>query len=194
MRGVWLALAVGASIVSSAATPVHALNIIRLTRLGDGDVRPGDRVRVQVGFDFSDTTLGGGIDILFDHSTLQFSGFRYSPTLTRDPAFDLVRWLPDGLLVAFGQFDGFSGQQVIGELDLYVAYIAPLPVVKRVEARANHHPAGPFVGGVDENVARILPVEFTGGFDVTILEGPPPAAASRSTSRPGCLLHRVSGR
>ncbi len=81
----------------------------------------GDTVAVDVRVDFSgDPVLGGGMDIVYDDTVLQYEGFEFSAEYSGEPAFSRP---PDamagGLLsgLAIGQFfGGIAGPETIGTL------------------------------------------------------------------------------
>lgn len=83
------------------------------------NVALGDLVSLQLNMDFTgDPTLGGGIDILYNGSLLNFVSFTFSSVLGDDPSFrrqpDIQTNKLNGL--AFGNFGGLSGSSVIGTL------------------------------------------------------------------------------
>lgn len=81
------------------------------------NVALGGSVSLQLTMDFSDdATLGGGLDLFYDDSILQFVSFTFDPGLGDDPDF---RRLPDALTgeldaLAFGNFAGLSGPSLVG--------------------------------------------------------------------------------
>lgn len=77
----------------------------------------GDTVSLQLTMDFTDdATLGGGLDVFYDDSVLQFVSFTFDAGLGDD--IELQRQ-PDVLTgeldaLAFGSFSGLSGPSLIG--------------------------------------------------------------------------------
>lgn len=77
----------------------------------------GDPVSFQLTMDFTDdSTLGGGLDLFYDDTVLQFVSFAFDSDLGDDP--DLQRQ-PDALpgeldALAFGNFAGLSGPSLVG--------------------------------------------------------------------------------
>jgi hypothetical protein len=86
LAGIWLGFAAGAA---------RALNIVSLTPITQ-EVSLGETVLVSVEIQFDDPTLGGGIDLLFDESVLEFVSFAFDPGLGDDPAFRLTPTTPAG--------------------------------------------------------------------------------------------------
>ena len=77
----------------------------------------GNTVSLQLMMDFSDdATIGGGVDVFYDDSVLQFVSFVFDAGLGDDPAF---RRQPDALSgelngLGFGEFGGLSGPSLVG--------------------------------------------------------------------------------
>jgi hypothetical protein len=143
-----LGLVLGLVLVASRA---DATNVIRFEAVGSGFVSAGDSLEVTLLFDFSDPTVGGGLDLIFSRSVLQFESFAFSDDLGRDPAFDLAPGAgstADPLVIAFGNFAELSGQRTIGTarfealVDLVLGGAGP----SLVSGRDNAAPAGPFYG------------------------------------------------
>ncbi|MFK5950981.1 MAG: VPLPA-CTERM sorting domain-containing protein [Methylococcales bacterium] len=80
---------------------------------------PSSTVILDLQMDFSDDpTLGGGVDIFYNGSLLNFVSFEINPALGSDPSFtrapdDLGNVL-EGLV--FGNFNGLSGPESVGTL------------------------------------------------------------------------------
>ena len=77
----------------------------------------GNTVALQLMMDFSDdATIGGGVDIFYDDSVLQFVSFVFDAGLGDDPAFrrqpDVLSGELNGL--GFGDFSGLSGPSLVG--------------------------------------------------------------------------------
>ena len=133
-----------------AAARAEATNIVSF-EAPSGAVGAGDTLEVTLRFDFSDSTVGGGFDLVFSPALLRFESFAFSDDLGRDPAFDLAPSpgaTTDPLVIAFGNFDELSGQRTIGSArfealaDLVVGGVGPALVT----GRDNTSPAGPFFG------------------------------------------------
>lgn len=154
-----IALAAALVIQAGAAS---AANIIAI-RTADGSVRPGDVLELEFDFDFDDSTLGGGFNLLLP-AGLSFKSFDFDAGLGRDPAFDF-RPSAQRLLIAFGNFNGITGQKKIGKLLLDVT--APFDLSTEpngapvIDAELDQALAGPFVGDVGA-----LPVDFAPLFNV----------------------------
>lgn len=104
----------------------------------------GDAVSVTLLYDFSaDPTLGGGVDLFYNDSVLQFTGFDWDAGFADDPD---VRRLPDVLPgelngLAFAEFgNGLSGPGVVGTFHFSVLQ-AGLSALVLAE---NDSPAGGF--------------------------------------------------
>ena len=66
-----------------------ALLGLRVAGVVVDDVSVSETVLVLVQMQFDDPTIGGGIEVLFDQSILEFSGFDFDPGLGNDAA---VEW------------------------------------------------------------------------------------------------------
>lgn len=114
-------LPVLAALVLTAIGTTATANVISLAPAGQS-ATIGDTVSFDVNIDFINTTVGGAFDVFYDDSILSFSSFEFDLGFlgpVADPAFT---FLPDdsvsGVLngIAFGSFDGISGQHLIGTL------------------------------------------------------------------------------
>ena len=109
-----------------------------------GEVRVGQAVELRLALDFSaDPTLGGGVDLLFDASLLQYTGFVFNSALGDDASF---RRLPDAepsrlVGLAFGQFNGLAGPAEVGRF----SFTALAPGQASLRLAANVAPAGDFI-------------------------------------------------
>ncbi|MDO8706570.1 MAG: VPLPA-CTERM sorting domain-containing protein [Sulfuricaulis sp.] len=111
---------------------------------GHQDVAPGSAVSVVLGFDFTGGTsvLGGGVDVFYNSSVLDFVSFTYNPALAIDPDFSRV---PDDMSgevngISFGNFGGLSGTGVVGTLQFKALALGETPLTMA----DNNSPAGPF--------------------------------------------------
>lgn len=94
----------------------------------------GNPLVMDVYMDFAaDTTLGGGIDILYDNTLLGFSSFNADVTLGGDIVFTRVPQEVSGRLrgMSFGHFNGLNGVKRVGALtfDTLTAGAATLSLV-----------------------------------------------------------------
>lgn len=104
----------------------------------------GQAFELRLDFDFSaDPTLGGGVDLAYDDSRLQYTGFVFSPALGDDPSFRrLPDNLPDRLVgLAFGNFNGLRGPGEVGRF----SFVALADGVASLNLAANVAPAGSFI-------------------------------------------------
>lgn len=160
------------------AANANAASIFLVPTSPTQNVGPGDFVTFDVVMDFStdtnglgsDITLGGGFDITWDPSILQFEGLVNAglgdPSFGRDPDI-----LP-GLLESWGfaEFNGLTGPALVGSVEFSVL---PGPAGSTfVSTGPTSGIAGPFVSGVD--FVTILTVDFN---SVEVSRVPIPAAA-----------------
>jgi hypothetical protein len=125
----------GVSQSLSAQTNVYLLPATQAANLGDP-------VIAELWWDFtSDPTLGGGVDISYDASKLNFVSFTHAGT--GDPAFARDPDLLSGVLsgIAAGDFNGISGPVLIGTL----VFDAIGAGVTNLATSATGSVAGPFV-------------------------------------------------
>jgi hypothetical protein len=104
----------------------------------------GQAFELRLDFDFSaDPTLGGGVDLAYDVSLLQYTGFVFSPTLGDDPSFRRQPDAgPDRLVgLAFGNFNGLRGPGEVGRF----SFTALAAGVASLNLEANVAPAGAFI-------------------------------------------------
>lgn len=113
------------------------------------DAPPGSQIQVEIRGDFTDeATLGGGMDVSFDHLVLQF--VNYIDNGLGDPQFQRDPDASEGLLAgaAFGDFNGFASSDLIGTLVFNV-----LPGSEEgpttITVGASAGVAGPFASDVD---------------------------------------------
>lgn len=142
------------------------------------NVRASDLVTFDVVMDFSgdtnglgsDITLGGGFDIIFDSSQLQFQSLtnaNIGDFANRDP--DIF----DGLLESwsFASFDGLTGPALVGSVDFFVL-ASGVPGSSIVSTGPTSGVGGPFVSGVD--FVTILNVDYN---SIRVTSVPEPASA-----------------
>lgn len=114
---------------------------------GNQNVTVGDAVKVELNMDFTgDPTLGGGVDVFYDSSLLDFTGFNFNAALGDDPAFRrLPNELPNELNgLAFGSFGGLAGPVNVGAL----TFTALAPGHVDFTMMLNDTPAGGFFSAV----------------------------------------------
>ena len=110
-------------ILMLAATASHAGTVSFGETLINADLNGTFSVDLRIDFT-GDATLGGGLDIFFDSSALNFSSFDFGVAPSLDPSFNR---LPNLVLnadplqsklegLAFGSFAGITGPEVIGTL------------------------------------------------------------------------------
>lgn len=132
-----------AGLLALALSPAaQALSITLDPALNTANV--GDSIAIELLYDFSaDPTLGGGVDLFFSPTILQFDSFIFDVGLGDDP---LLRRLPDVLAgelngLAFGEFfAGLSGPGVVGTFN-FTALAQGLSTLVLAE---NDTPAGGF--------------------------------------------------
>lgn len=143
---------------------------------------PGDTVLFDILYDFTDeSTIGGGIDVFFDDSVLNFVNYTWSgvgdPGFARSP--DVLPGELNG--IAFGDFFGISSAGLVGTLEFAIDAAASAGFTSLFTA-ANDFPAGPFVSGV-----TFLPMEVDFfGAEIEIQPGMP-------VPEPGALTLLVIG-
>jgi hypothetical protein len=176
-------LALTAALIGLPAGAARALNLISLTPVVD-DVSVGETVLVLVQMQFDDSTIGGGIEVLFDQSILEFSGFDFDPGLGDDPAFRLMPSTPapgQPLVLGFGEFSGLGGTRDIGTLRFEALGLG----VANLTAADNGLPVGPFVSAVSP--PDLLLVDFEGSTVTVVPE--PGTLALLILGSGGLLLH-----
>jgi hypothetical protein len=163
-----LAIAVLVSIsIGFPVRAAHALNLISLTPLTQ-EASLGESVAVTLLMQFDESTLGGGVDLLFDESMLAFVSFDFDPGLGDDPGFRLDPTSPTGgnrLVVGFGDFNGIAGSKAIGTATFDAVGLG----LANLSTAANVQPAGPFVSAASP--LDLLLMEFEGGA-VTVVPEP----------------------
>lgn len=136
------------------------------------NVALGDAVTVQLTMDFSeDATLGGGVDVFYDASILQFVSFVFDAGLGGDPSFERN---PDELAgelngIGFGHFEGLSGPSLVGTFTFNTLKTG----VVNFLLSANDFPAGDFISATTFEAQT---VSFS-GTTVNVSVVPLPAAA-----------------
>ena len=136
------------------------------------NVALGNQVSLQLNMDFSgDPTLGGGIDILYNGSLLNFVSFTFNSVLGDDPSF---RRQPDIQInklngLAFGNFSGLSGPSVVGTLIFNTLGAGTV----NLTLAENSLPAGGFFSAATFNPQTVM---FTGA-SVNISPVPEPASS-----------------
>jgi hypothetical protein len=111
---------------------------------GHQDVMVGNVFPVTLSFDFTGGTavLGGGVDVSYNNSVIDFVSFTYNPALAIDPDFSRA---PDDMPgevngISFGNFGGLSGTGVVGTLQFKALALGQTPLT----LADNNSPAGPF--------------------------------------------------
>jgi hypothetical protein len=137
----------------------------------DQDVVQGDAFGVKLNFDFTggSAVLGGGIDVFYNSSIIDFVSFTINPAINSDAAFTRV---PDDMTneingISFGNFSGYSGTGLIGTLN----FKALAPGETSLTMANNDLPAGAFFDLVGNKVAMNYQ-----GAHVTVQPIPLPAA------------------
>jgi hypothetical protein len=131
----------------------------------------GEQASFELHMDFSsDPTLGGGIDIFYDSTMLQFVSFVFDASLGDDLA---VRRDPDVLTgtlngLAFGKDTGLSGPSIVGVLTFDTLALG----TTSLSLADNISPAGGFYSAVTFDPQS---VDYQGA-EVTIAPVPVPAA------------------
>ena len=156
--GIWISVPVGAA---------RALNMISLTPVAQEESL-GETVLVTLQMQFDEATLGGGVDLLFDPSVLDFVSFEFDPGLGDDPIFRLTPLSPingNRLVLGFGDFNGIAGSRPIGAVTFDAVGLG----VASLSTSANVQPAGPFVSAASP--LELLLVQFEGS-TVTVVPEP----------------------
>ena len=116
-------------------------------------VLASEPVVVDLMMDFdTDATLGGGLELLYDNSLLQYESFELNPALNDDPAYragiapvvNSDGSLKNGIL-SFGHFDGLSGSQKVGTITFTPSSAAAVGIAY-VSLLNNAAPYGDFYG------------------------------------------------
>jgi hypothetical protein len=123
------------------------------------NVNNGDTVSFNVVMDFSgypNGTLGGGFDINFDSSALQFGGL--TRNVVGDPAFGRDPDIFDGLLEswAHGDFNGLPAFAVLG--NVWFQVLPTMGASTAVSTSATNGVAGPWIDGTD--FVTLIPVVY----------------------------------
>ena len=147
-----------------ASLGAHAASITLVATSQIADVDVGDLVTFDVMMDFStddnglgdDVTLGGGFDIAFDSTALEFVSLNDAGL--GDPAFSREPDVLPGLLQSwvFAEFNGLSGPALVGSVQFRV--LATMGATTNVSTQATGGIGGPFVSGVE--FFTLLNVDF----------------------------------
>ncbi|MEL7450958.1 MAG: choice-of-anchor D domain-containing protein [Pseudomonadota bacterium] len=114
---------------------------------GQTDVFDGDELTLDLHIDFTaDPTVGGGVDLLYDDTLLQFESWQAADV--GDPAFSRPPDVEAGALrgIAVGDFDGLTGPVVIGTVTFTALDIGDTTVEPSETALVG---VGPFVSATD---------------------------------------------
>jgi hypothetical protein len=119
------------------------------------DIKVGDLVEVNLLMDFSDNpTSGGGVDVFFDSSKLNFIQFNFDPSFPLDPSFshtpDLLMNQLDAL--AFGSFNGISGPAKVGTMSFETLAVGRFDVTLAITDNI-------FWSGGFNNAINLLPID-----------------------------------
>jgi len=150
---------IGALLLFGLVSSVSAQSIF-LTPTGAVDnVNNGDTVSFNIVMDFSgypNGTLGGGFDINFDSSALQFGGF--TRLVVGDPAFGRDPDVFDGLLEswALGDFNGLPTSALLG--NVWFQVLPTMGASTTVSTSPTSGVAGPWVDGTD--FVTLIPVVY----------------------------------
>jgi hypothetical protein len=140
-------------------------------------------VQVQLFMDFTESTLGGGIDVFYNSSILDFLSFTFDPAMLAmsDPSFTRTGddFVGEVNGIAFGNFAGIVGSHLIGTLNFSTIGIGSSLLTLAV----NDSPAGPFVSNV-----TFLPMEVDFTSTAEVIVTPLPAAAWLMISGLGFLV------
>jgi len=169
-----LALAAALTSAPTAARAGVAINSIGFTALGDGSVRTGEAKGFDVFFNFAETAIGGGFDVLFPSQDFSFKSFVFDAALGDDPQISLKPTDDQAaplFTVAFGNFNGLTGQKKVGVLTLegkqnFMLSSDPLAGAEVLGAMDNHLPAGGFL----DLAGAPLVVEYGKLFSVVVPE------------------------
>lgn len=109
-----------AVLVMTAIGSTANANVISLTTAAQS-ATVGDTISFDVTMDFIDDTVGGGFDVFYDASILSLVSFEFDAGFlgpVADPDFTFPPVLSPGELngIAFGSFDGITGNHLIGTL------------------------------------------------------------------------------
>ena len=170
--GVWIGLPVGAA---------RALNVMSLTPVAQ-EASLGESVLVTLQMEFDDPTLGGGVEVLFDESVLEFVSFVFDAGLGDDPSFRLTPSVPTGgnrLVLGFGEFGGLAGSRAVGVFSFDAVGLG----LANLSTGPNVQPAGPFVSAASP--PDLLVVGFE---DSTLLVVPEPGTLGLLTLGSGGLF------
>ncbi|MEJ2257103.1 MAG: hypothetical protein P8X98_08855 [Woeseiaceae bacterium] len=149
----------GALLLCGLASNINAQSISLAPTSVVNNVNNGDTVSFNVVMDFSgypNGTLGGGFDIIFDSSALQFLGFtRFE---VGDPAFSRDPDIFVGLLEswAVGDFNGLPAVAVLG--NVWFQVLPTMGASTTVSTSATNGVAGPWIDATD--FVTLIPVVY----------------------------------
>jgi hypothetical protein len=142
-------------------------------------VAPGDPVVLTLGFDFTgDPTLGGGVDVFYDPTVLDFVSFVFGTRAGLDPGYNRApddKAGPGGVALGeldglgFGNFAGLTGPGTVGQLN----FLAIGPGTAEVTLAENDSFAGGFYSASTFGPQAVTFV----GAEVEVQAVPLPAAA-----------------
>lgn len=135
----------------------------------------GDAITLTVSGEFGAAgTLGGGFDIFYDSTLLQFVSFEFAASLMDDPAFrrdpDLLAGELNG--IAFGEFDGYTGNVLIGEVTFLALDIGIVDISMLANEGGPPDNPGPFV----DILGNVITDLQTTGAQLTLQPVPLPGA------------------
>lgn len=162
---------IAALVVLLSPLASNAASISLNPGLVDG-VSNGDVISFDIVMDFSDNpTLGGGFDIVFDSSALQFESFFRDPAIG-DPSFSRDPDILDGLLEswAVGSFTGLPNVATLGSVQFSV--LSTMGASTFVATRDTTGIGGPWISSI--TFVDIIPVDYFGA-EVRRGAGPGPA-------------------
>ncbi len=163
----------GALLLMGVMAGANAASISLVATSPVTDVGAGDTVSFDIVMDFTDIpTLGGGFDVVFDSSALQFESF-VSAGLG-DPAFGREPDIFDGLLesAAFADFNGLSGPALVATVT-FTALPTIVGSSAIVSTQGTMGDGGPFVSAID--FVSLIDVDYNSIEVVGVV--PLPAAA-----------------
>lgn len=136
----------------------------------------GTTITLTLKMDFDVLTLGGGVDVFYDATMLDFVSFVFNPAFmgpVADPFFshggdDFVGEVNDILSAAFTPF---TGAHTIGTLTFNTLSTTGLTSLLLAD---NDTPGGPWI---DATTGAVIPVDYTGKGIAEVLVTPLPAAA-----------------
>ncbi len=126
-------------------TPAQALSLLSLDPAFQ-EVGLGSQVTVDLRMQFDEATVGGGLDLFYDPTQLDFVSFQFHPGLGDDPG---LQRQPDDLLgelrgLGFGNFSGLTGALLVGTFTFNTLDLGITLLSMAVNAGGLGQP-GPFV-------------------------------------------------